>query len=122
MSSEWLTPADVARDLQVSVRTVGRWIDRDGLPALRVGSVVRISRQALAEWQRRHETAASNGQIAGQEHAPAPSAASKRLVSPLPFGPLPDGYTPVFGGLTATAAASPAARRSGSARQKRRPA
>lgn len=53
--TEWLTPADVARELQVSPRTVGRWIER--------------------------------------------GAGSKRLVSPLPFGPLPDGYTPVFGHL-----------------------
>ena len=121
--SDWLTPADVARDLQVSVRTVGRWIDRDGLPALRVGSVVRISRQALAEWQRRHETAASNGQVAASGSAPTTDAAgSKRLVSPLPFGPLPDGYTPVFGGLTVTGAASPAAGRTRSAKRNRKPA
>lgn len=112
--TEWLTPADVARELQVSPRTVGRWIERGDLPALRVDSIVRISRQALAEWQRRHETTALNTSATEGANAPAATVRS-RPVSPLPFGPLPDGYTPVFGDLRPESAARPAVRRSGSA-------
>ena len=108
--TDWLTPADVARSLQVSKRTVLRWIDAGTLPALRVGSVVRVSRAAFAEWCAVRES----GNSPQQRQASAPAAATVARPVLAPVGGLSSDYTPVFGGLTAGAASS-AARRSGSA-------
>lgn len=43
-----MTPDEIADDAQVSKATVMRWINAGTLPALREGSVVRVSR---ADWQ-----------------------------------------------------------------------
>jgi acetyl-CoA/propionyl-CoA carboxylase, biotin carboxylase, biotin carboxyl carrier protein len=43
-----LTPREVADELEVTVRTVQRWIASGRLPATRVGSRVRVSRSSLA--------------------------------------------------------------------------
>lgn len=39
----FLTPDDVARQLQVATRTVYRWIDSGELPATRIGGLLRIN-------------------------------------------------------------------------------
>ena len=53
---EWLTAAEVARELRVSVRTVLRWTaptaGKDRLLAMRVGSVTRVRRTTLDNWIR----------------------------------------------------------------------
>ena len=117
--TDWLTPADVARSLQVSRRTVLRWIDAGTLPALRVGSVVRISRQALAAWCAARES----GNPPQQRQASAPAAATVARPVPLPVGGLlSSDYVPVFGGLTASAASSAAGRDRIARRAKSRPA
>jgi putative molybdopterin biosynthesis protein len=41
---EYLTVAEVARNLKLNQQTVRNWIDRGELPALRVGRRVRIKR------------------------------------------------------------------------------
>lgn len=46
-----LTKADLARAMQVSVRTVERWI-ADGLPTRSVGANVRFNRTEAAAWIR----------------------------------------------------------------------
>ena len=46
--SEDLTPREVADELGVTVRTVQRWIANGRLPAIRIGSRVRVSRSSLA--------------------------------------------------------------------------
>lgn len=119
--TDWLTPADVARSLQVSRRTVLRWIDAGSLPALRVGSVVRISRQALAVWQGRHETAAPDWGTTEATSAPA-ATVSSRNVTALPPAQWPEGYVPVYGGSTTAAASSAAGRDRIARRAKSRPA
>jgi acetyl-CoA/propionyl-CoA carboxylase biotin carboxyl carrier protein len=48
MSDESLTPREVATELGVTTRTVQRWIADGRLPAVRVGSRVRVSRSSLA--------------------------------------------------------------------------
>ena len=45
-----LTMADVAARLGVCAATVRRMIDRDGLPARRVGRQFRIPAEAFARW------------------------------------------------------------------------
>ena len=48
MSDESLTPREVAAQLGVTTRTVQRWIADGRLPAMRIGSRVRVSRSSLA--------------------------------------------------------------------------
>jgi excisionase family DNA binding protein len=56
--STWLRIADVAADLDVSPRTVMRWIEQGKLPALRMpGGRLRISAATLRDWQAEHMTA-----------------------------------------------------------------
>jgi excisionase family DNA binding protein len=54
-----LTSEEVADQLKVSVFTVRRWINRDELPAYRVGRAWRISSNELSTWlekrQKHHE-------------------------------------------------------------------
>ena len=45
-----LTPEEVADQLKVSVFTVRRWINRDELPAYRIGRAWRISADVLSTW------------------------------------------------------------------------
>jgi excisionase family DNA binding protein len=52
----FLTVAAVAEELDVSIRTVQRWIERDHLPAVRLpGGRLRVARrdldEALAQWR-----------------------------------------------------------------------
>jgi excisionase family DNA binding protein len=58
VTGEHLAPvADVAADLDVSPRTVMRWIEQGKLPALRMpGGRLRISAATLAAWQAEHTT------------------------------------------------------------------
>ena len=119
----YLTPKEVADELKVSDDSVRRLVKRGELPANRVGKLIRISSQSLHEWLRRHEINRPEGEQP-QRHAGAnaPAAAHR---APLTFVRRPaadGGYQPVYGDDGAPVAASPAARRSGSARQKRRPA
>lgn len=46
----WLTPADVARRLRVSVKTVRRELDRSHLIGHRIGSQWRIAPADLADY------------------------------------------------------------------------
>lgn len=114
--TDYLTPAQVAETLQVSPRTVQRLAARGDLPALRVGKLVRIGRQALTAWQRRHEINVPEGERA-TDGASAPAAAHR---APLTLGALPAGYQPVYGVNGDKLAAPPAARRSGSAKGKKK--
>lgn len=108
----------MAAELQVHRRTVGRWIDSGDLPALRVGSVVRVGRQALAAWQRRHEINRPDGeQETGPRGANAPAATDR---APLPLGALPADYRPLYGENGELLAAPPAAGRTRSARTRKR--
>lgn len=50
--SRYLTPADVAAELQCSPRYVSMLVARGELPALRVGRLSRIRREDLDEWLR----------------------------------------------------------------------
>jgi excisionase family DNA binding protein len=48
IDQKYLTPKEVAERLQVTVQTVYRWIQRHGLPAVRVGGkVYRIGEKEL---------------------------------------------------------------------------
>jgi excisionase family DNA binding protein len=48
MDEEALTPAEVAKELGVTARTVQRWITTGRLPAQRVGGRMRVSRSSLS--------------------------------------------------------------------------
>lgn len=118
--TDWLTPQQVAAELQVHRRTVGRWIDCGDLPALRVGSVVRVSRQTLAAWQRAH-TNAGDGGFPSPADAPASAGrfGTPSSVRSLSRDEFPADYQPLFGDNGELLAASPAAGRTRSARTKR---
>ena len=57
--TDWLTVREVAETLQVSTRTVERWArpsaGKDRILALKVGSIIRIRRQALEAWIKARE-------------------------------------------------------------------
>jgi excisionase family DNA binding protein len=56
MSSDYLTPNQVADLLNVNVTTVARWSLVDAsMPVLRRGRVVRFHRERLMEWLQRQE-------------------------------------------------------------------
>ena len=45
-----MTMAEAATQLHVSVATIRRWIDRQALPARRVGRTIRIPALEFEEW------------------------------------------------------------------------
>lgn len=47
---EFLTPAQIAAVLQVSSRTVNRWIDEGKLEAVRLPGINRVSQQAFQDF------------------------------------------------------------------------
>lgn len=48
---QWLTLADIAEELDVSVRTVMRWVERGELPAIELpGGRKRVHRQMFDAW------------------------------------------------------------------------
>lgn len=47
---DYLTPAQIASVLQVSSRTVNRWIDEGKLEAVRLPGINRISQEAFQEF------------------------------------------------------------------------
>ncbi len=57
-NSEVLTTADVARILRLSIKTVGEMMRSGQLPAMRIGGVWRMRREALEEWMKTREQAA----------------------------------------------------------------
>jgi excisionase family DNA binding protein len=57
---ELLTTADVARILQLSVKTVGEMIRNGELPAMRIGRRQwRVRRESLEEWMKEQEQSRS---------------------------------------------------------------
>lgn len=48
--AKYLTVEEVADQLQVSSRTVHRWIREDGLPAIKLARAVRVDADDLAKW------------------------------------------------------------------------
>jgi excisionase family DNA binding protein len=55
----WMTAADVAAMLQVSEKTISRWVLTEGMPALRIGRVTRFERAAVDRWFARRQQARS---------------------------------------------------------------
>jgi excisionase family DNA binding protein len=51
---DFLTIEDTAAGLDVSTRTVRRWIDHGELPVHRIGRIVRIARTDLVAFLARH--------------------------------------------------------------------
>ena len=51
-----LTIEEVAKICGVSIRSVRRWIDRDELPAVRIGRLVRVGDRDLQQFFDRHRT------------------------------------------------------------------
>lgn len=48
--SKYLTVEEVADQLQVSARTIRRWIRDEGLPAIKVTRAVRVDAEDLSTW------------------------------------------------------------------------
>lgn len=48
--SEWMSPAEIGEELNVPTKTVYGFVRDDGLPAIRIGKHLRISRAGLAIW------------------------------------------------------------------------
>jgi excisionase family DNA binding protein len=56
LETDYLTATQVARWLQVSEKSVYRWASHDpGMPALRIGGVIRFPRERLERWVRSRE-------------------------------------------------------------------
>lgn len=49
-AQRFLSITEVARMLNVSYVTIKRWIEKEGLPALRVGRLWRVEKGDLEEW------------------------------------------------------------------------
>lgn len=108
-----LTAAQVAARWQVSAATVNRYARTGVVPAVRVGGSWRFAEHAVEAYERRQSTAAATVEQPVSAARPALTVVDS----------LPDGYEPIFPALwgrepTATAAASPAARRGVSASKK----
>jgi excisionase family DNA binding protein len=54
-----MTAEDLAAMLQVSTKTISRWMLTEGLPALRLGKVTRYERAAVDRWLARQQQARS---------------------------------------------------------------
>jgi len=53
---EYLTVEELAGRLQISVRTLTRWVKADpSMPAFRCGGVLRFHRERIERWLRDHE-------------------------------------------------------------------
>jgi len=66
-AAAYLTPADLAHELQVSDKTVYRWAASDPtMPVLRIGGVVRFPRERVLRWLRDRE------QGIGRQRSPKP--------------------------------------------------
>jgi len=52
MTSEILTPHDIAEYLKVSEKTIYRLLQREGIPAFKVGGAWRFRRVDIDEWIR----------------------------------------------------------------------
>ena len=76
VTGEWLTCADVADDLGVSISTVVRWVKAGDLPALRLpGGHLRISRAGYVDWQAARMlegNASSTDSVPNHASGPAP--------------------------------------------------
>lgn len=73
----YLTPAEVAELLRVSVKSVYRWLGQDpSMPVLKIGGTVRFPRERLERWLRAREQGPARPQrIRRQEHS-APKSPS----------------------------------------------
>jgi len=47
---EWISPAEIGKELKVPTKTVYGFVRDDGLPAIRIGRHLRISRTDLDIW------------------------------------------------------------------------
>ena len=47
---QYLTVDEVARQLQVTPRTIQRWIRLEGLPAIKLARAIRVDADDLAQW------------------------------------------------------------------------
>ena len=47
---KYLTVEEVAAQLQVTPRTIQRWIRIEGLPAIKLARAVRVDAEDLAQW------------------------------------------------------------------------
>ena len=67
--STWMTAEDVAQLLQVSTKTISRWVLTEGMPALRLGRVTRFERAAVDRWLARQQQARSKRAFAASASA-----------------------------------------------------
>ncbi len=64
---DWISRADLASQLGVSVDTLARWAsDRSGPPCIRLGRKVVYRRGTVADWLRDREKAVSKTRSAGR--------------------------------------------------------
>ena len=54
-ASHWMTVEQVAAHLQISKETIYRWLDREKIPAHRVGKQWRFLAPEIDEWVKRGE-------------------------------------------------------------------
>jgi excisionase family DNA binding protein len=50
MKDRWLSVEDICKYLGVSKDTVYKWIDRNGMPANRVGRLWKFKKDAIDKW------------------------------------------------------------------------
>lgn len=67
---EYLTVGEVANVLRVSAGTIIRWVDAHQIPGFRIGSVIRVPREAFERW--RVETDGNGNEPPGSTSAQLP--------------------------------------------------
>lgn len=60
ISSEYLTPEQVAEKLQISKYTVGDWLRSGKLPGFKIGNLWRVEREDLEEFIEQHRSSETN--------------------------------------------------------------
>lgn len=64
-TDRWLSVEEIAHHLGVSKETIYRWLEREKIPAHRVGRQWRFSAREVDEWVRRGESA-EDDQLSGK--------------------------------------------------------
>lgn len=81
MAEPWVSVDDVAAYLGVVKDSVYRWIDRRGLPAIKIGKLWKLKLSEVDAWVRATgETAAPPSSMKAPDEVRAPSIAPKRVV------------------------------------------
>ncbi|MCB1096518.1 MAG: excisionase family DNA-binding protein [Verrucomicrobiae bacterium] len=49
-NQKFLSKSEIAKRLSVSLRTIDKWRDQHGMPAIQIGTVIRFDRESVDRW------------------------------------------------------------------------